>query len=285
MAVLNSSGSASVTVTSGAGVELYGPWTAMFMGTDQATHGTRFDSSWMMVTAADNVPVGAQNGRQHTIQIGKGPVSPPSDTIWENRFMTFSAGGGRGAEASFSFPIKLAKGEFLWCRQKDNEAVARDLGIFITSSDQVAPIQAANAHFSTEKITSGATPGGVLFGANDVLGLWYIMGRGGVGSGMPLPFNASWMSIMIGLINVATETARWQLAATPLGDPGPPALPELIDMGFQTFGAASNNISYLGDVKNFPIPWTRNETIWIRGANAGVVARTFTIGATFFGNT
>jgi hypothetical protein len=125
--------------------------------------------------------------------------------------------------------------------------------------------------------------GGVLFPGGNTLGFWHdITGLGGLG------FNASWLSVTINLRGEPTNTARWQLGATDgPGDPGPPDLPELIDIGFQSHGGGGSHVQVLGDVMNFPIPWKKGQGVWIRGANMStplLTDKTFDIAMTFWGN-
>lgn len=186
---------------------------------------------------------------------------------------------------NYSWPQVLSAGDQLWCRiKKDATAAAgvQALEVFLTVSDQVAPVRPATVHFSTHKIFAPVTPAGVLFPASDILGLWYIMGNDGSGGGMPLPFNTSWLSMNVELFGIGTQNARWQLGAS--RDGNPPDLPELIDIGFQSSGGGGSHVSETGDVHNFPIPWEKGDTVWVRGAAKGGSARTFALAATFWGN-
>lgn len=284
MAEIKSSGSAAVIVTSASGPGVFGAWVALNMGVDQATHPITFDSTWGHIVMADDVPVsGNFVGRRHDVEIGRGPTSPPAEIIWgPMRFTTISAGGGRGLHTNYSFPLVLSAGDQLWARQKSSDTQVRTLVIFVTVSDQVQPIRPATVHFSTRKIFAPVTPNGVLFPASDVLGLWYLMGNDGSGGGMPLTFNSSWMSMNIELFAQPSTQARWQLGASTDGNP--PDLPELIDVGFQSLGGAPGNISEVGDVHNFPIPWVKGEALYVRGAVKGGTGRTFAMAATIWGN-
>lgn len=300
MGEIKSSGSSGVIVTSGVGPDVFGPWTALFMGFDQATHGLNFDSTWAMIVLADPLPASgkppANFGRRHDVEIGRGPASPPSEIVWgPMRFATITAGGGRGSHCNYSFPLELEAGDKLWVRQKNSDiGSTTDMVIFVTTWDGVIPPRAATAMFATGNFfTTGfvgpvgaGTPdapegGSVLCPAFNVLGLWHIMTPP-----QGLAFNTSWLSMTTNLVSNGTTRLRWQLAATPPGDPGPPDLPELIDVGFQSFGGAPSHVQVLGDVHNFPIPWEEGEGVWIRGASieSFSVDRNLKVAATFWGN-
>ena len=301
MAIIKSSGSSGVIVTSGVGPDVFGPWVPLFMGFDQATHGLNFDSTWAMIEMADPVPASGvpplpNIGRRHDVEIGRGPTAPPAEIVWgPMRFATISAGGGRGNECNYSFPLELLAGDQLWVRQKSTDVgVTADLVIFVTTWDGVKPARAATAHFSTaDFFTTGfigpvgagspdAPEGGsVLFPASNILGLWHI-----ITPPAGLAFNASWLSVTTNLTSVGTNRARWQLASTPPGGPGPPPLPELIDVGFQSLGGSGSHVQVLGDVKNFPIPYETGEGVWIRGASivSFGLSRSLKVAMTFWGN-
>lgn len=284
MAEIKSSGSSNLEIDSGA-VQDFGPWTAAFMGVDQATHPITFDSSWMMLVVGTDTPGGIVLGRKHDIEIGVGPTSPPAEIIWgPMRYAWLNAGGGRGQSVNYSFPMILGAGDQLWVRHKWNGPGVFPLTIFITTTDQFQPVRPAILSFGTRQITALSTPGGVLFGGSNALGLWYIMGRDGTGAGMPLTFNSSWLSIAMGLIGVGTTKARFQLGAS--RDGNPPDLPEVIDIGFQSLGGGvGSQNAYIGDVMNFPVNWEKGDTVWVRGANIlPTTARTFTMTANFWGN-
>ena len=86
----------------------------------------------------------------------------------------------------------------------------------------------------------------------------------------------------IELFGIGTTNARWQMGAS--RDGNPPDLPELIDIGFQSSGQGGAQISEVGDVHNFPIPWEIGDTVWVRGAVKGGTDRTFAMAATIWGN-
>jgi len=286
MGEIKSSGSSRVFVPSDAVAGVFGPWTALFMGVDQATHGLTFDSSWALLVIHIDTFIGGQNiGVRYDVEIGVGPASPPGEIVWgPMRFATVHTGGGRGDACNYSFPLELKAGDQLWCRcKKDDTTVVDELAVFLTVSDQVRPARAASVHFSTKEIFAPATPTGVLFPGSNILGSWYIMGQDGTGAGTPLEFNTSWLSLTIILLGIGTTGGRWQLGAS--RDGNPPDLPELIDVGFQSFGGGGSHVSVVGDVLNFPIPWEKGDTVWIRGAVFPIVAsRTFKVAANFWGN-
>jgi len=300
MAEIKSSGSAAVAVSNDASIGVFGPWTAMFMGVDQATHPITFDASWVLLVVGSTDPlVGSQFvGLRFDIEIGRGPTSPPAEILWgPMKYTVHHTGGGRGMHTNYSFPLELNAGDQLWMRsRKPTQATVDPLQCFLTVSDQFQPIRPATQHLSTTTIpwfggggfiNSPGSPGGVQFPGDNNLGLWFEMTTPNAGLG----FNASWMSINVELIGIGTTRARWQLGADQPGQPGPPDLPELIDVGFQSHGGGGGNVSEVGDVMNFPIPWTKGESVWIRGAVFGTVNvdpllnfRTFQIAATFWGN-
>jgi len=283
MAEIKSSGSGPLEIDSDAG-GVFGPWLAAFMGVDQATHPITFDSSWMMLVVGTDTIGGISMGRLHDMEIGKGPTSPPAEIIWgPMRYHWLNAGGGRGNHVNYSFPMLLKAGDQLWVRHKNNTGSDFPITMFITVTDQIQPIRPAITTFGTRQITAVVTPAGVLFGTTNTLGLWYIMGRDGTGAGMPLQFNASWLSINIGLIGIGTTKARYQLGAS--RDGNPPDLPEVIDLGFQSTGGSGSHNAYLGDVINFPVNWEKGDTVWVRGANiVPGTPRTFHMTANFWGN-
>lgn len=287
MAEIKSSGSASVRVSSDTSAGVFGPWTALFMGVDQATHPITFNSTWAhLVIGTDVLVIGQFVGLRFDVEIGVGPSSPPAKSIWgPMKYTSHHTGGGRGMHTNYSFPLVLDAGDQLWMRQRKDATATpgvQDIVVFLTVSDQVQPIRPATVHFSTRKIFAPVTPTGVLFNDSDLLGLWYIMGNDGSGGGMPLPFDSSWLSMNIELFGIGSTNARWQLGASTDGNP--PDLPELIDIGFQSHGGPGAHVSEVGDVHNFPIPWVKGETVWVRGAVKGVTERTFAMAATFWGN-
>ncbi len=287
MAEIKSSGSAAVLVSSDATAGVFGPWTAMFMGVDQATHPITFDSKWALLVVGVQAIVGSQfAGLRFEIELGIGPTSPPATIIWgPMRYTTIHTGGGRGNATNYSFPLVQSAGDQFWIRVRKSGppggAGVDDIIAFMTVSDQFQPVRPATVHFSSGLIFNPGNLTGVLFGPSNTLGNWFIMGRDGDGSGTPLPFNSNWLSVVIDLIGIGTTQARWQLGAS--ADGNLPDLPELIDVGFQSLGQGGANVSTMGDVLNFPIPWVKGETVWIRGATIGV-ARTFQIASTFWGN-
>ncbi len=287
MAEIKSSGSASVTVSSDSVADVFGPWTALFMGVDQATHPIVFDSSWAHLVIGDaGITIGQFAGLRLDVEIGIGPTSPPALTVWgPMKYTTWHTGGGRGMHTNYSFPLVQSAGDQFWIRiKKDSTAAAgvQALEVFLTVWDGIQPIRPATVNFATRKIFAPITPTGVLFLSSDILGLWYILGNDGSGGGMPLPFNASWLSMNIELFGIGTTNARWQMGAS--RDGNPPDLPELIDIGFQSSGQGGAQISEVGDVHNFPIPWEIGDTVWVRGAVKGGTDRTFAMAATIWGN-
>lgn len=303
LAEIKSSGSSKVLVESAADTT-FGAWTAMFMGIDQATHPITFDSTWAMLELGATGLVGQDHGVRMDVEIGVGPTSPPANIVWGPfRHASHHAGGGRGNNNNYSFPLIASAGDQFWMRMKKTQAL--DAGIqplqcFLTVWDGIQPVRPATVFFDTSGhfttgligpvgIGTAENPegGGVIFPGDNVLGLWHdITGLGG------LAFDSSWASVTINLRNIGTTTARWQLAATDgPGDPGPPDLPELIDIGFQSLGGGGQHAQVLGDVMNFPIPWKKSQGIWIRGATFGQVNanpllnfRTFDLAMMFWGN-
>lgn len=305
LAEIKSSGSSDVLVSTDTAADTFGPWTAMFMGIDQATHPITFDSTWAMLELGTSQLVSQDHGVRLDVEIGVGPVSPPAEIVWGPfRHASHHAGGGRGNNNNYSFPLVASAGDQFWMRIK--KAVGgggpgvQPVHCFLTVWDGVQPVRPATVFFDTAghfttgligPVGSGTAEnpegGGVQFPGDNVLGFWHdITGLGGLG------FNSSWASVTINLRNIGTTTARWQLAATDgPGDPGPPDLPELIDIGFQSFGGGGQHAQVLGDVMNFPIPWKKGQGIWIRGATFGLVDanpllnfRTFDIAMSFWGN-
>jgi len=295
MGEIKSSGSAKVSVPNDASSATFGPWTALFMGVDQATHPITFDASWALLVVGSTDPlVGSQfAGLRYDIEIGRGPSSPPAEIVWgPMKYTTHHTGGGRGVHTNYSFPLDLDAGDQLWIRcRKPTQTTVDPLKVWLTVSDQFQPVRPATRHLSTTTlmdvpgptngsgfISSPGSPGGVLM-PDAALGLWFIMtGLGG------LPFNATWMSISVELIGIASTDARWQLGADQPGEPGPPDLPELIDVGFSSHGGGGSHVSVNADVMNFPIPWQKAESVWIRGQSLSGVDRTFKVAATFWGN-
>ena len=303
MAEIKSSGSAAVVVPSDAAIgsdDVFGPWTALEMGVDQASHPITFDASWALLVIGVQGLIGQFVGVRLDVQLGRGPTSPPAEILWgPMKYTSHHTGGGRGLHTNYSFPLKLNAGDQLWARcRKDSTMTTgvQELIFFLTVSDQFQPIRPATLHLSTTTIpwfggdafiNSPSTPGGVRFPGSNNLGLWYEMTTPNSGLG----FNASWMSIAVELINIATTQARWQLGAVQLGEGSPPNLPELIDVGYQSLGGGGGNVSENADIMNFPVPWTKGESVWIRGAvfaqvNANPLLdfRDFKIAATFWGN-
>lgn len=294
MALIKSSASSDVIVESGDGPDVFGPWVPLMMGIDNATQGLTFDSTWGMIVMADPVPISdAPIGRRHDVEIGRGPTSPPAEIVWgPMRFATITAGGGRGHHCNYSFPLDLLADDFLWVRQKSSGAGFKELVFFLTTWDGVKPARAATVHFSTADFfttgfigpvgsgTPDAPEGGEVIFPSTSLGLWHI-----ITPPAGLAFNASWLSVTLNLDLEATTRMRWQLAATPEGDPGPPPLPELRDIGFQSLGGGGGHVQVLGDVHNFPVPWVKGEGVWIRGATiAPLDTRDAKIAMTFWGN-
>ncbi len=306
LAELKSSGSSDVTVSTDTAEDVFGPWTAMFMGIDQVLHPISFDSTWAMLTmGVASITISQNNGIRLDVEIGVGPTSPPAEIVWGPfRHATHHTGGGRGNNNNYSFPLVASAGDQFWMRIKKavggGGAGVQGIQCFLTVWDGVQPVRPATVFFDTSghfttgligPVGSGTAEnpegGGVIFPGDNVLGLWHdITGLGGLG------FNSSWASVTINLRNIGTTTARWQLAATDgPGDPGPPDLPELIDVGFQSFGGGGQHAQVLGDVMNFPIPWKKSQGIWVRGATFGQVDanpllnfRTFDMAMSFWGN-
>ena len=186
---------------------------------------------------------------------------------------------------NYSFPVVLDAGDQLWARcRKSLDATDEidEIHLWMTVSDQVQPIRPATVHFSTRKIFAPGTPAGVRFPASNILGAWYIMGNDGSGGGMPLPFDASWLSMNVEIFTTPSISARWQLGAS--RDGNPPDLPELIDIGYQSHGGGGIHVSEVGDVHNFPIPWEKGDTVWVRGAMMNGVSKDMRMAATFWGN-
>ena len=291
MAEIKSSGSAAVSVSNDATIGVFGPWTALFMGVDQASHPITFDSSWALLVVGIKGITGSQfAGLRYEIEIGIGPTSPPAKTVWgPMRYTTWHTGGGRGMHTNYSFPLIQSAGDQFWMRiRKPTQATVDPLTVFLTVWDGIQPIRPATVHLSTTTlanfpggfISAPITPTGVLFGISNVLGLWYEMTTPNQGLG----FDATWLSIVVELLGIGTTESRWQLGADQPGQPGPPDLPELIDIGFQSSGQGGGNVSEMGDVMNFPIPWKKGESVWIRGAGITSDPRTYQITATFWGN-
>lgn len=296
MAEIKSSGSSKVAVPSDSVDLVWGPWTALEMGIDQATHPITFNSSWALLCIGVDLIIGTDND----VEIGIGPTSPPAETVWgPMKFTARSTGGGRGVNTNYSFPLNLSAGDQVWarCRKTAGGVGVQELQMFLTVSDQFQPVRPATVHLSTSVlfqpvggfVNSPGSPGGVLWPGDNVLGQWFEMTTPNEGLG----FNTSWMSITVDLIQVPTVSARWQLGAVQVGEGSPPDLPELIDVGFQSLGGGFGGIhvSVVADVMNFPIPWTKGESVWIRGAVFGQVNanpvlnfRTAQIAATFWGN-
>ncbi len=304
MGEIKSSGSSRVAVSSDSVSGVFGPWTALDMGVDQATHPITFDSQWALMVVGDaGITMGQFVGIRLDIEIGVGPTDPPAETVWgPMKYTTHHTGGGRGMHTNYSFPLELNAGDQVWARvRKDishlpSDPAVQDLQIFLTVSDQFQPVRPATVHLSTTMIpwfggdafiNAPGTPAGVRFPGDNILGLWYEMTTPNDGLG----FNASWMSISVELINIATTGARWQLGAVQPGEGSPPNLPELIDVGFQSSGGGGQHVSENADVMNFPIPWQKGDGVWIRGAVFGTVNanpllnhRDMKIAATFWGN-
>jgi hypothetical protein len=296
MAEIKSSGSSKVEIPSDSAVGVFGPWTALFMGVNQATHPITFDSSWALLVMGVDLLIGTQ----HDVEIGVGPTSPPAETVWgPMKFYARSTGGGRGTNCNYSFPLKLSAGDQLWarCRKVTGAVGIQEILLFLTVSDQFQPVRPATVHLSTTVlfqpvggfINAPTTPAGVRFPGDNLLGLWYEMTTPNEGLG----FNASWLSICADAIQNPTLNARWQLGAVQPGEGSPPNLPELIDVGFTSLGGGFGGIhvSVMADVMNFPIPWEKGDSVWIRGAvfrevNANPVLNfiDFKIAATFWGN-
>jgi hypothetical protein len=303
MGEIKGSGSAGVSVSNDINSATFGPWTPLFMGVDQATHGITFDSSWaLLVIGSPGASLGSQfAGLRFDFEIGRGPVDPPTEIVWgPMKYTTHHTGGGRGNHTNYSFPLELDAGDQLWIRsRKPTQTGVDPINVFLTVSDQFAPIRPATAHLSTTTlldvpgpttgtgfINSPGTLAGVRFPADNALGLWYIMTPLG-----GLTFDTSWMSISVDVIGAPSTKARWQLGADQPGQPGPPDLPELIDVGFQSHGGGGSHVSVNSDVMNFPIPWEKAESVWIRGAVFDTVSgtpalnhRDFKVAATFWGN-
>lgn len=301
MAEIISSGSAAVEVSSDSVAGVFGPWTALFMGQQQQSHAIDFDSLWALLVVGTETLVSQFAGVRVDLELGIGPTSPPAESIWgPMKYTSWHAGGGRGMHTNYSFPLKLSAGDQVWARVRLDSShvggVAQPVIFFLTVSDQFQPVRPATVHLSTTTlpwfggdafINSSSTPGGVRFPGSNNLGLWYEMTTPNSGLG----FKASWMSIAVELINIATTQARWQLGAVQLGEGSPPNLPELIDVGYQSSGGGGQHVSEVSDVMNFPIPWVKGQSVWIRGAvfaqvNANPLLdfRDFKIAATFWGN-
>ncbi len=296
MAEIKSSGSSKVAVPSDSANLVFGPWTALEMGVDQATHPITFDSLWALLVIGVDLIIGTDSD----VEIGVGPTDPPAETVWgPMKFSARSTGGGRGTNTNYSFPLKLSAGDRVWarCRKAAGGVGVQELLLFLTVSDQLQPIRPATVHLSTSVlfqpvggfINAPATPAGVRFPGDNLLGLWYEMTTPNLG----LDFNSSWMSICMDGLNNPTLQARWQLGAVQPGEGSPPDLPELIDVGQTTLGGGFGGIhvSVMADVLNFPIPWEKGDSVWIRGAvfrevNANPVLNfiDFKIAATFWGN-
>ncbi len=290
MGEIKSSGSAGVIVDTDTVADVFGPWTALFMGVDQATHPITFGATWAHLVLGTHTLVGQFAGLRMDVELGVGPTDPPAETVFGPlKFTSWHTGGGRGLHTNYSWPLVLAAGDQLWCRiKKDATAAAgvQEVDVFLTVSDQVKPVRPATVHFATHKIFAPGTPSGVLFPGGDLLGAWYIMGNDGSGGGMPLQFDASWLSMNVELFNRPTLNARWQLGAS--RDGNPPDLPELIDIGFQSMGGGGIHVSEVGDVHNFPVNWEKGDTVWVRGASKPGVSptndETFAMAGTFWGN-
>lgn len=303
MAEIKSSGSSDVGVSCDDVAGDFGPWTAMFMGVDQATHGITFDSSWaLLVVGDDGITIGQFVGIRMIIEIGVGPTDPPAEIVWgPMRYATHHTGGGRGNSINYSFPLNASAGDRFWIRiKKDADAGTTVAGVqeliaFLTVSDGVQPIRPASELFATSGFfttgfigTKGAgtddapTGGEIVFpgAAGNVLSLWHLMTPPG-----GIPFDTSWLSIVMNIIGEANSRGRWQLGAAPVGNPNPPDLPELIDVGFQSSGGGGSHVAVDGDVYNFPIPWEKGQNIWMRGATITPMAdRSYKIAASFWGN-
>ncbi len=300
LAEIKGSGSSEVLVSSDDVADVFGPWTAMFMGVDQATHPITFDSSWALLVLGTSTLIGQFVGVRMDVEIGVGPTSPPAEIVWgPMRYASHHTGGGRGNSINYSFPLLASAGDQFWIRiKKDATAAAgvQPVHAFLTVWDGIQPIRPATAffaspgHFTTGLIGpvgSGTAEfpegGGVIFPGGNTLGLWHdITGLGG------LDLDTNWCSLSLNLVGIGTTTARFQLAATDgPGDPGPPDLPELIDIGFQSMGGGGSHVQVIGDVMNFPIPWKKTQGVWIRGATLStplLTDRTFNITTTFWGN-
>lgn len=300
LAEIKSSGSSDVGVSTAAD-QAFGPWTAMFMGVDQATHPITFGSTWALLILGDaGISISQFVGIRLDVEIGVGPTSPPAATVWRQRYATHHAGGGRGNNANYSFPLAAAAGDRFWIRVKKATTTAgagvQEIHAFLTVWDGIQPVRPATEFFSSPSLfakgfigpvgtgtAEAPEGGGVIFPGGDILGLFHdITGLGG------LKFNSTWMSLSINLTGIGTTTARFQLAATDgPGDPGPPDLPELIDVGFQSSGGGGPNVQVVGDVLNFPVPWKKGQGVWIRGATLStppLTDRTFDITTAFWGN-
>lgn len=279
MAEIKSSGSSAVTVSSDTVADVYGPWTALEMGPDQASHPISFDSTWALMMVGDRgITISQLVGVRMDIQIGVGPSSPPATIVWgPMRYAFQHTGGGRGNSANFSFPLVASAGDMFWIRVKKAASTAaagvQDIIVTLTTTDGIQPIRPATESFDTAGFfTTGfigpvgaGTPdapdgGGILFG-DGVLSLWHLITPPG-----GLPLNSSWLSVTMNLTGVATSLLRWQMGAAPAGDPNPPDLPELIDVGFACSGGGGSHVQNVGDVYNFPVPWEKGENVWVRGA-------------------
>ena len=308
MAEIKSSGSSRVVVPSDTAIgsdDVWGPWTALDMGVDQATHPITFDSLWALLVIGTETLIGQFVGVRLEVELGVGPTDPPAETVWgPMRYTSHHTGGGRGHHTNYSFPLELNAGDQVWARCKKDLTMTtgvQELMCFLTVSDQFQPVRPATVHLSTTSLpwfTSGplgsnafinspGTEAGVRFPGDNILGLWYEMTTPNSG----LLFNASWMSITVELIGIATTGARWQLGAVQPGEGSPPNLPELIDVGFQSQGGGGQHVSENADVMNFPIPWVKGDSVWIRGSVFGTVNanpllnhRDMKIAAVFWGN-
>ena len=304
LAEIKGSGSSEVIVGTAAGAG-FGAWTAMFMGVDQASHPIVFDSTWALLTLGASSLIGQFVGVGLDVEIGIGPTSPPAEIVWgPMRHASHHTGGGRGNNNNYSFPLLASAGDQFWIRIKKADtttaAGVQELHSSLTVWDGIQPVRPATAffaspaHFTTGLIGpvgSGTAEfpegGGVQFPGDNVLGFWHdITGLGG------LDIDSTWLSMQINLVGIGTTTARFQLAATDdASDPGPPDLPELIDILFQSQGGGGSNVQVLGDILNFPIPWKKTQGVWIRGATFGQVNvdpllnfRTFNITMTMWGD-
>ena len=301
MAEIKSSGSSAVTVSSDTVADVFGPWTAMDMGPDQASHPISFDSTWAYLFCGDRgITIGQFVGLRMDIEIGKGPSSPPAEIVWgPMRFAFQHTGGGRGNSCNYSFPLIATAGDQFWIRvKKDSTAAAgvQDIIASLTVWDGIIPIRPASdffmtaGHFTTGFIgpVGSGTPqapegGGVIFPGvvPNTLGLWHICTPLG-----GLAFDASWLSVDFNLVGVGTSLLRYQLGATPEGNPNPPDLPELIDICWSSSGGGGSHVQVVGDVGNYPIPWEKGQNVWIRGASIESfgVDRSAKIALSFWGN-
>lgn len=294
MAEIKSSGSSKVGVSSDSADFVFGPWTALEMGVDQATHPITFDSSWALLVIGVDLIVSDSSD----VEIGVGPTDPPAETVWgPMKFTARSTGGGRGTNCNYSFPLVLSAGDRVWARSRSAGVGVQELLLFLTVSDQFQPIRPATVHLSTSVlfqpvggfINSISTPGGVRFPGDNFLGPWTEMTTPNLG----LDFDSSWLSICLDAIQQPTLQARFQLGAVQEGEGSPPDLPELIDVGYTSLGGGFGGIhvSVMADVMNFPIPWVKGDSVWIRGTVFREVDPDpldnfidFKIAATFWGN-